>query len=506
MADLAGARLGPDGLPIAEGGDEDELHENGNENENGNNGAANGGNQAALLNPQGRVPRGDDVVVPKGMPILFSRDKIKVMHSEAPTAKPKPDFPSVWFAEKKTKPQLIVYKFTFSPAVLRKIVHKHLLAGQLHPDIAVAFLKDAASTFEHVLRQRIASFGQVIGEDGDKITPLSIVEVTEKDWGGAVPESTIATEPPSDAVLVASIAMAYRLAVAKSRGGTDAYLVTLRDRCKTMLSSPPYSDQGLHVDNWHTNKNWANHRDLRAMMAAYDMFFYIASDHEFSGIRAGTLVCRGRDCAVLGDLQRAARAMGQAPCDIFYWCFALILYAELDIVGTEGQELGEEFSYYHYASDLGVSKRSPFSASMCPGLHLLCNSVAALLGMEDAQNTRFVNCEGPNSVLSNAAFVAYAFREGTGFGPMVARTVDEARQTRADMDEEARKEQDNQAIDGEVPPLSQEPGVWHMYMRTRDWRLPHQITNWCRQRVALFKAVRAGSIAEFLRNRFSVVE
>ncbi|UYL95546.1 MAG: nucleocapsid [Nanning Rhabd tick virus 1] len=440
------------------------------------------------------------------IPVLFDTSNTYRMYHEQAEDKVPPEYPSAWFDDKKSKPILNCYTFTMSGADLRKTIHGGLVSGELPPDYAVAFLVSVAPQITTTLPHKLESFGQLIGEENAQINPLSLLAVNRQDWSGDMPQCQVRDNPSPDMAMVAAIGMIYRLCVSKARGGTDAYIISLRERFTDLISNPPARANCKYLDDWASFSSWTSHRDIQVILAAYDMLLYIDGNHEYGIIRAGTLVCRGRDCAVLGDLQRAGKALGKAPSEVYYWCFSAALFPELSILAIRDQELGNPYSYYHYMSPMALSKRSPYSASMCPGVHLLTNAVAALLGIEEAQNTRYVSCDSPQAILTNAVITAYAYRQGTGFRLMVARGFEAARAAQEELKAELQKGREDAPLDPETIPTSIEPGDWTQYMSMRDWLLPTDIVEWAKGRVTNFRNVRSGSVAEFVRNRFGQPE
>ncbi|UXX18985.1 nucleoprotein [Tahe rhabdovirus 1] len=437
-------------------------------------------------------------------PVFNDAGGLYQLHGPAEVARVAPEFPATWFAAQRNKPRLNCPVFQgLSPEDLRKTVHGGLAGGNLPADYAVLFLKVAAVSIQTTLTADLTSFGQTVGAATDVINPLSLLDVHEEPFAGERPACPMKDNPPSDAAMVAGIAVNYRLCVAKGRGGTETYLNAIKDRCVALLANPPFRMPEGYLDNWTTCAPWTSHREIQVILAAYDMLLYLDGNHAYGAIRAGTLVCRGRDCAILGDLQRAGRALGTAPTGVFYWCFSESLAPELKLLTTRGQELGDDRSYYHYLAPMALSRRSPYSASICPGIHLMCNAVAALLGIEEAQNTRYVACSSPHAVLTNAAMVAYANREGTGFRQMVTKGTAAGRVARTEWLASLGRLAEEEVVDGTQLPSTASPLMWCQFMRLRGWMLPEEIKDWASVRVQTFHSVRTGSVAEFVRNRFA---
>nr|UXX18965.1 nucleoprotein [Tahe rhabdovirus 1]UXX18970.1 nucleoprotein [Tahe rhabdovirus 1]UXX18975.1 nucleoprotein [Tahe rhabdovirus 1]UXX18980.1 nucleoprotein [Tahe rhabdovirus 1] len=450
-------------------------------------------------------PLDEEALIALGdIPVFNDEEGLHQLHGPAAVAQVDPEFPATWFTAQQTKPRLNCPTFqSLTPEDLRKTVHGGLAGGGLPADYAVLFLKVAAAQVRTTLTADLVSFGQTVGAANDVITPLSLLTVSEEPFEGQRPACAMKENPPSDLAMVAGIAVNYRLCVAQGRGGTETYLGAIKDRCMALLANPPFRMPDGYLDNWTTCAPWASHREIQVILAAYDMLLYLDGNHAYGAIRAGTLVCRGRDCAVLGDLQRAGKALGTKPTGVFYWCFSESLAPELKLLTTRGQELGNERSYFHYLAPMALSRRSPYSASICPGIHLMCNAVAALLGIEEAQNTRYVACSSPHAVLTNAAMVAYANREGSGFRQMVTKGAVAGRVARAEWMASLGRRDAEEVIDGSRFPGSANPLLWCQFMRLKGWSLPEEIKDWASVRVQTFHSVRAGSVAEFVRNRFA---
>ncbi|KAH8022039.1 hypothetical protein HPB51_021479 [Rhipicephalus microplus] len=349
-----------------------------------------------------------------------------------PTARPPPEYPSEWFAAHPgSKPIALVKRCFASDERLAEAVSAGLAAGSLQVEYVVEFMYVEGAKIKGTLMEDWKSFGVTIGCAGEVVSPWDLLTITEQ-MGSEYPvdtETTAVDNAPNRAGLLALVVCIYRLLVAKCHGGRQNYIQRLRDnnlKCilETFRCSSTYLERAEHKFG-----HWIKDRSYLSMIAALDMFFNRFSRHDKAVLRAGTHVSRYKHCAVLDDIRRLCKVTHLTPSELFRWVFLERIVGEIGVTGARGQELFEEHSYAPYLSDLGLSRRSPYSATANPLLHYWCNAVASLMGVKQAQKSRITHeCDLSDATI-NAVVFAYAHLKcywRCTFVPLALKTVDEA--------------------------------------------------------------------------------
>ncbi|KAL1413942.1 hypothetical protein MTO96_007880 [Rhipicephalus appendiculatus] len=332
----------------------------------------------------------------------------------APKSRLPPEYPSEWFAAHPgSKPIAIVKRCFASEEHLAKVVSAGLAAGRLPVEYVVQFMHVEGAKIKDTLTEDWKSFGVTIGSAGETISPWDLLSITEQSGPADLADAAVAATADDDnsphrAGLLAVVVCIYRLLVAKCRGGRREYLQRLQDKAlKRILMQFRVGSQYL-VEAENNFEHWLKDRSYLSLIAALDMFLHRFRNHDMALLRAGTQVSRYKHCAVLDDLGRVCKETGLKGLELFQWIFFRQAADELFVIYEGGQELLSKNSYAPYLSDLGLSRRSPYSATANPFLHYWCNAASALLGSFKSPKS-IVPCDVDFSGATvNAMVLAYA--------------------------------------------------------------------------------------------------
>lgn len=328
-----------------------------------------------------------------------------------PKSHPSLEYPSEWFAAHPgSKPIVLVKRCYTSDEHLARAVSAGLASGSLPVEYVVQFMHIEGAKIKDTLTEDWKSFGVTIGCAGQTISPWDLLNVAEKVGPANLTDAATmsnADSSPNRAAMFALVVCIYRLLVAKCHGGRYAYLQRLRDNLKRILERYN-SNAGYLMRAEKKFGHWLKDMAYLSLIAALDMFFHHFHRHDMADLRAGTLVSRYKHCTVIDDISRLCNETGLYAAEFFQWVFVKRAAVEVDAILREGQELFDEQSYAPYLTDLGLCRRSPYSADANPLIHYFCNATAALMGSWRSQKSRITSDVDLSAVTLNAMLFAYA--------------------------------------------------------------------------------------------------
>ncbi|KAL1413941.1 hypothetical protein MTO96_007879 [Rhipicephalus appendiculatus] len=401
-------------------------------------------------------------------------------------SRPPAEYPSEWFAaHPESKPIALVKRCFASDERLAKAVSAGLAAGSLPVEYAVEFMYVEGAKIKDTLMEDWKSFGVTIGCAGETVSPWDLLSITEQPGPDYLidTETTHIDNSPDGTGLFALLVCIYRLLAARCHGGRRDYIQRLRDdNLKRIVKTFHCSSQCLERAERNFG-HWIKDRSYLSLVAALDMFLNRFGHHDMAVLRAGTHVSRYKHCAVLGDIGRVCKATGLKPSELFQWVFLGRAEEELNVIFAKGQELFEEHSYAPYLSDLGLSRRSPYSATANPLIHYWCNAAAALMGITQSQKSRITHDGDLSGATVSAMVFAYANMKcylRCMFVPvpgnLVLKTVDEG---------------DAPRDTGQMPKAF-EAAQWYRYLLEKSFVVDPEISKYCLSK--LRADVRDGSV------------
>lgn len=349
--------------------------------------------------------------------------------------------------------------------------------------MANTFLYYFAKTVTSTLTSDWRSYLQLIGSEGEEITPLSLLEVRSTITIKEVKTHSEATNE-DDAWMAAAILSIYRMI----RASQAEYRAAIWTRVTAQINAlsanaDPLSDPG------DIYKGWLGNREFNTLVAAYDMFFHKFPMHPLSNIRIGTTGSRYRDCAALMSYGYLLSLLSMNRLvDLLGWVFVLKIGEDVNRMMKAGEELNAQDSYFPYQVDLGLVQKSSYSASVNPHFFQWVHFTGALLRSQRSMNARQISESNLNEIFANAACLAYTN----------ARTF-EAMQIYAVDDNILPPDQDDDD-DGSPGNIlqnllkSRDPVVWIAHIRSQGGDLPGPVKKYVKKVGLSIKDPREGTI------------
>ncbi|XP_077486026.1 uncharacterized protein LOC144097117 [Amblyomma americanum] len=413
----------------------------------------------------------------------------------APKSRPR-QYPSEWFeAHPGSKPTVCVPQCFASEDELVKAVADGLATGRLPVEYAVQFMHVEGAKIRATLNGDWVSFGLTIGRAGEEISPWDLLAVSQ------VPGPSTALDAAKPAAvedigraenrkgLFAVVVCMYRILDAKGIR-TTAGVLRLQERLKKILEPVPFCCTASCLERGGENfGDWLNNQSYLSLIAALDMFLNHFPRHEMQRVRAGTLSSRYKYCAVLQDITHLHKTSGTECQDLIKWlcfpCFA----EEGTAIMKGGQELLAWGSYSPYLIDLGLCRRSPYSAALNPLVHYWCHASAAMMEptCSKSLNARITSDEDLAQVTDIAMAFAYAHSRcelGICFFP----SKEEAERYNRE------KEAALAARDIRETPITTRVEDWERHLSATGFTIHPAISEFAQGQVRKFRNVREGTV------------
>ncbi|QDW81034.1 nucleoprotein [Blanchseco virus] len=417
----------------------------------------------------------------KGTLHKSSREKVPLPLQGCPDKEPV-EFPHKWFEENAGKKPFFTYvPLTLADKELAGAVKAGLDSGDAPLDLVICFLVKALQNFKVTLSEDWSSYGIIIGKKGEDISPMDIITATPE--GTPITLGRVGEEFP-DLNAIYLITCLYRISLLKHRGAMDSYISEVKTRLKTLGATLMTAGMMSCFDTTPSGiEAWCVNPPLRKIMAAIDMFLTRANVGPLSPVKVGTIVSRGRDCGAWSDLLRLQETLGMETQGALAWILSPTVIKEIEQMANQKEEMWDFYGYFYYLSDMGLSKKSPYSSGANPGMHFLCNTIAFFLGAKAAPNTLWIEAPKLATLLNSALLTAYALRAPEELRPIYSENAEqEALITKiAEKQEGASGETESEDIDKE--PVRAKWADWMQYYMALDWVAPRKAVEWA-QRVA----------------------
>lgn len=401
------------------------------------------------------------------------------------------EYPSLWFiTHPDAKPKVLYKKWDIADSMLRRTVINGFLHSSLELSIVIQYLVYILPRYTHVLEKNWISYGREIGLARTEVNPLSCLEIQAERQEGAAGALSEVDYP--DLAVILLITAQYRVSVMMNRAAQPGYITQVRERIRSLAPQVGVTQVEIFDKTLADVKVWAQDPNLRKLMAAINMFIEKTWHDELSVVRIGTLVSKGRDCAVIGDLLRLQRLLGLCTEETLKWCFSPLLEVEVEAMTDPDEEYWDEQGYFFYMADMGLSKKSPYSGSVNPRMHFILNAIAYFLDGMAAPTTRWIECSKVQTLLNAAILAGYALKTPGGVAPFVSETPEEKEMVELILQ---RTENDAGLADEGAPRVS-DWATWVMYFEQIEWKLTPQIREWALRFRRPAGQVRPGSLAE----------
>lgn len=452
--------------------------------------------------------------------IAIQDDKGNILDRQYPrlATVEEPEYPGDWFKTHRCKPKWEVTTYEGTKQELAMVVDNFLVTASLPVEVAVYLMYTVGLDIKEKLTEDWSSHGIPIAKKGDEICPWDLLTVTLKPEG-ALPGKSEGVAPRKLETLMAIVTIIHRIIVAEDRG-TDHYRSEVVSKCANLLSQPPYSCADANLPGTGGLYNhWKASRSYLTAIAALDMFFTEFPMSKHAKLRMGTIPSRYKDCAIINSISQLEVASNMKVDELFCWCFLEILVRDVIRISMGGQELGEKRSYTPYMSDMGLSKRSPYSATLNANLHVWCHCVGTFLGSASSPRARIPREVSRNDIIRVAEILGFAKRAHTPMVMRIFQTHEEAVANKAEVEasipgvDDADQEDSDEEDFGDEPPSA---GVmerkefpkqlshkaWYQLLSERNYVTPPVITRCMRRVVEGQPTPRAETVGEMLATHY----
>lgn len=329
-----------------------------------------------------------------------------------------PAYPSQWFTNHPdAKSKLVIPKVDpldnlTNLTKLKALIKAKVGTHELEPHTIIAFLYHIINAEKGKLRTAWTSFSRVIGATDAVIGLENIVDVDEQDMNIPYIDNL---EPMGDDEILTHLVFfcaVYRIHLIDR----DDY----KDRLVKVLTTIIKSNaiHGIDVRTALTyHGNLTNMVEYSILMATVDMFMREFPKHPHACVRFGTMVARYRDCSALLSLSYLLKTFSIDSLDFAEWIWNTQTAEEYMRILEPDQEMDDPRSYSMYFMELGLSDKSPYSATVNPNLHFLIHSIGSASNYARSLNARFVG--DPTTTI--LIYVANVFHYALGKFPRVTQ-------------------------------------------------------------------------------------
>ncbi|YP_010800956.1 nucleoprotein [Porton virus] len=354
--------------------------------------------------------------------------------------------------------------------------------------------KDVTATLE----EDWVSFSITIGKRGESVNPFSIFNVTEDLDSKMNADGDQSANESDDPWMTLYLLFIYRHA----RATNQLYQTALFDRLKSQISAVSINPPALTAPKG-IYKAWLNNKCFVKIVAGIDMFFCKFPMEEKSYVRFGTITSRFRDCASLLSLEHFRETTGLDGDDIFPWMATPVLEEEVHRIMRDGQELDKPDSYVPYLMDLGLSLKSPYSATACPAIYTWAHMACALLTSMRSRNARMISDANIANLKINSLIIGYVFTKNTDCEILFTKNTDLIDKLKSNSfsgvdDDENDNESQLGSDDDFGMPKGKNPDEWWFYIKAMKNQVPDKIIQFGKSEAAKMGNCRVGSIGKYL--------
>ncbi|QQP18745.1 putative nucleoprotein [Soybean thrips rhabdo-like virus 1] len=315
-------------------------------------------------------------------------------------------YPSEWFKKNPNcKPPILIPKSDLSNEDLGSLVSIVWTKGETFDEMFEFVVRYVQKNFIATLDEDWLSYGVTIGVKGKDITPLDLLDVSDRPYEPEKQKGTKLTSQ-GEAQKVCEILSLYRYQNASQSAGD--YGQQILDRLGKVFKEPPFSVKELDSANISTNSSWGSTDNFRKLVAAIDMFFNKFPDHRFAKIKVATLSSRFRDCGGLSAIKFLTGLIGTSTTsEALKYVMDSRAGAEIVRLSNDRGEMILPNSYFPYFRDLALCPKSPYSSSANPAIYNFTYCLGTFLGRTRAFNARLFSDDGIRNSVNLAAYVAY---------------------------------------------------------------------------------------------------
>ncbi|AJR28328.1 nucleoprotein [Kamese virus] len=423
----------------------------------------------------------------------------------APADRVDPQYTKAFFdANGNHAPTLTIEQSTFSLQQIRGIIHDGIIRGNLRVQHVIRYLYLVCVQITAVLDARWETHRVVIGDQGTTVNPFSMYNVVFDETNTIDAAATNGIEADQDYWMVLYLLFIYRY----SRITNANYQGALLDRFRVQVLTA-YPTPGQFQTPKGVYKAWLNNRNYTKIIAGIDMFFCKFPNHELAYLRFGTVTSRFRDCAALLALNHLKSTAKMEGDEIFAWMFLQQLEEEAYTLMREEEELDQSDSYTPYMMDMGLSLKSPYSASACPSIYTWCHFIGSWLVSTRSRNARMISDAGVAELRANASIVAFVYSKNYSYR---LRFTDRDDIINGQNPVNAIQDDQDGSDDGSdtdsveslgTLPRSKDPIEWYCYLKGMHFQTPREIQAFISGEAQKMTNMRPGSIGKHIHDAYA---
>lgn len=411
---------------------------------------------------------------------------------------------SVLKGEEAEKPKLNHCAITGDLNKIAHLVWERIKARTLTSAEAVAFLWASGKEFSSLIDKPWKSYDITIlgAKEGGSVNVQSLLKSVPSN-NKVLEVSTTEQELKKSIPFLVGICLApYRII----QGMKVEYMDSLKQRMwaqiKGLVDPEIKKEEVTNFDfsGWLDDRSdWSQEKDYGVVVAGYDMFWCKCKEEKSASLRVCTIRARYLDCTAFMGWQYLRNITKLPFLELATWIWDDSMAAEFRQIFKKGEELDKEDSYLPYLSSMKISRKSPYSASVNPYLHMWIHSYGCLKSTTRSYNARMVGEINTDIPLRNAVFMYVAKGQGGDWKRQIVYKGDVGhKQTFVvpDGEVDTKKGKKREKI---PPPPKPEARYWHRYIMAHGGDLPPHMWESVVKALSSIPNPRSQSIGEYLR-------
>ncbi|AJR16764.1 nucleoprotein [Zahedan rhabdovirus] len=317
-------------------------------------------------------------------------------------------YPSVWGnLEGHPKPRVHVFDKTAVQAytLLMQDFRQHQWKDPVICTFMCQVIREWPEVFQVRCTEAWTSYQRVIGNAGEDISPLNILDVHNLQNPPDDPEAMESTRERRLSLFYAILCI-YRKSL--GREITPQYRERINGILHTYFVTPTV---GMNRDDINLVAEFTVTSSLtegyKKIIAAIDMFFFKYPTAPRSGMRVATMPSRYRGCTVLNAVGQIARRLGIPATHMGVYILTEQAADEYFQVFAEGHGADDIRGYFPYQTDLELTTKSPYSMSANPNLHFTLHAAGYFMGVPRSAMARLPKeLMSEEDMIKNAAGLA----------------------------------------------------------------------------------------------------
>lgn len=410
-----------------------------------------------------------------------------VLDLQCPSIEIPAQYPSEWFDQHPgAKPTAQYTQATDQLSKAFDLVIAGIKAHKLNVQVVMNCIHLFFTEISEVTPDDWISFNRSIGKKGDAVTPWSIIDVNPVE--GGIMELTTGSCDKKDYIwIICFLLSAHRLSGINIQDYEEQVKTRIFDMMKNYNCNYQVFPPKVVYETWALDKSYCK------MIAAIDMFFSRFPDHVLSPLRICTLRSRYRDCAGLLSIGYFSGLVSlKSDAAIAEWVYTDKVGQELKRMSHPGQELTLPDSYFPYQTDLGLVRKTHYSAVNNPHTYFLVHAVGTLLHSDRSKNARMLTDKNLPNNTQNAKMISIAFSSTFSLGKIFKRSDEVQRQ-------EVSEGSESMTID---PPTVPDGVAWYEWFAAMDFQIPDDMVPIIENAKTKIGDTREGTIGEYVKNHF----